>query len=176
MQEIKLKNSKGNDGIPQIILLEGIDQLIEPMLFNKIYNERKLPEQVPEQLPEHPYSYYLHLCNSFVCLLVCKVNHYLTSLFTKRERWLIFSSLKLSCFLKSALLLNFGIQWYLNFLNLWNILTMWNKCIIRWFSFDVTTSFQISWCTAIHHAYSSMGIIKITNLFKTSWIKISNLW
>ena len=31
MKEIKLKNSEGNDGIPQRILLEGIDQLIEPL-------------------------------------------------------------------------------------------------------------------------------------------------
>ena len=44
------------------------------------------------------------------------------------------------CFLTSGLLLNFWIQWYLNFLNLWNISTMLNKCIIQWFLFNVTTS------------------------------------
>ena len=65
-----------------------------------------------------------------------------TSLFTKREHSLIFSSLKKSSFLKSMLLINFPIQWYLNILNLYNILMMLNKCIIWWFSFYVTTRSQ----------------------------------
>ena len=44
-----------------------------------------------------------------------------------------------SCFLKSMLLIKFPIWWYLNFLNEWNISTMLNKCIIWWFSINVTT-------------------------------------
>ena len=63
-------------------------------------------------------------------------------LFTKRERWLIFSSLKKSCFLKSALLVNFWFWWYFNCLNLLNILTMSNKRTIWWFWVNVTTSSQ----------------------------------
>ena len=58
-------------------------------------------------------------------------NDYLTQL--------IFSSLKMSCFFKSMLLVNFRIQCHLNFLNFLNILMMLNKCIIQWFSFNVTT-------------------------------------
>ena len=44
---------------------------------------------------------------------------------------LFFPLLKKSCFLKSALLVNFWIRWYSNILNLWNILMMLNKSIIR---------------------------------------------
>ena len=61
------------------------------------------------------------------------------SLFTKRERSLIFSSSKKSLFLQSMLLLNFLIRQNLNILNSFNILMISNKCIIRWFSIDVTT-------------------------------------
>ena len=46
-----------------------------------------------------------------------------TSLFTKRERLLIFSSLKKSSFLKLILLLNFPIRWSSN----------WKKIIIWWY-------------------------------------------
>ena len=47
MKEIKLKNSEGCDRIPQRILLDGIEILAGPMttLFNKIYLQKKLPEQ-----------------------------------------------------------------------------------------------------------------------------------
>ena len=61
------------------------------------------------------------------------------SLFTKRERSLIFSALKKSTFLKSMLLLNFLIRWSWNILNLFNISMMLNKCIIRWFWVNVIT-------------------------------------
>ena len=39
VQNIKLKNSEGCDGIPTRILVDGINELIEPMrtLFNNIY-------------------------------------------------------------------------------------------------------------------------------------------
>ena len=60
------------------------------------------------------------------------------SLFTKREQWLIFSSLKKFCFLKSAFLLNFWIPWYSNTLNFRNITMILNKSIIWQFSVDVT--------------------------------------
>ena len=42
--------------------------------------------------------------------------------------------LKKSSFLKSMILLNFPIQWYLNILNLFNILMILNKWIFWWFS------------------------------------------
>ena len=61
------------------------------------------------------------------------------SLFTKREHSLIFSWLKMSCFLKSMLLLKFMIWLCLNILNLYNILMLLNNCIFWWFQFDVTT-------------------------------------
>ena len=62
----------------------------------------------------------------------------MTYLFTKRESSLIFSALKQTCFLKSMLSLNFPIQWYSNIFNLLNILMILIKCILRWFSFNVT--------------------------------------
>ena len=49
-----------------------------------------------------------------------------------------FSALEKSSFLKSMILINFPVRWYLNFLNLYNISMMLNKCTIRWFSIDVT--------------------------------------
>ena len=60
------------------------------------------------------------------------------SLFSKRERSLIFSGLKKSSFLKSMLLLNFPIRSSSNILNKNNISMMLNKCLIRWFWFNVT--------------------------------------
>ena len=73
----------------------------------------------------------------FLLNYLCKM-----SLFTKKERSLIFSSLKMSCFLKSMLLLKFAIWWCLNILNLFNILILLNKSIFRWFGFYVTTKAQ----------------------------------
>ena len=61
------------------------------------------------------------------------------SLFTKWERSLIFSSSKKSIFLELMLLLNFPIRRNLNILNSFNMSMISNKCIIRWFSIDVTT-------------------------------------
>ena len=51
----------------------------------------------------------------------------MTYLFTKRERSLIFSSLKKSSFFKSMIFLNFQIRWFSNILNLFNILMILNK-------------------------------------------------
>ena len=47
IKSIKIKNCEGYDRIPQRILYEGIDYLIEPMhkLFNLIYESKKLPQQ-----------------------------------------------------------------------------------------------------------------------------------
>ena len=45
----------------------------------------------------------------------------------------------MSSFLKSMSLIKFPIRWYSNILNWWKISTMLNKCIIQWFSIDVTT-------------------------------------
>ena len=46
-KSIKIKNSEGYDRIPQRILNEGMEFLIEPCikLFNLIYTHKKLPEQ-----------------------------------------------------------------------------------------------------------------------------------
>ena len=69
------------------------------------------------------------------------------SLFTKRERSLIFSGLKKSTFLKSMLLSNFLIWWSWNILNKNSISMMLNKCLIQWFWVDVTTKpWQILFC------------------------------
>ena len=64
------------------------------------------------------------------------------SFITKWEPSLMFFGLKKSSFLKSMLLLNFLIQWSWNILYLFNILTMLNKWIIRWFWVNVTTKAQ----------------------------------
>ena len=99
----------------------------------------------------------VHFSNSFYMILHIKLHNtssktaqilslnqlWETSLFTKRERSLIFSSLKKSSFLKSMILLNFPIQWYLSILNLFNISMILNKWIILWFSLDVTTRSQL---------------------------------
>ena len=53
-----------------------------------------------------------------------------------------FSSLKKSSFLKSMVLLNFPIRWYLNILYFLNISMILNKWVIPWFSFNVTTRSQ----------------------------------
>ena len=47
IKSIKIKNCEGFDRIPQRILSEGINYLIEPMhkLFNLIYESKKLPQQ-----------------------------------------------------------------------------------------------------------------------------------
>ena len=47
IRSIKIKNCEGYDRIPQRILTEGINYLIEPMhkLFNLIYEHKKLPQQ-----------------------------------------------------------------------------------------------------------------------------------
>ena len=65
------------------------------------------------------------------------------SLFTKRERSLIFSAIKKACFLKSMLLLKFLIRWCSNILNLFNISMMLNKFILQWFWVNVTTRAQL---------------------------------
>ena len=61
------------------------------------------------------------------------------SLFTKRERSLIFSGLRKYTFLKSMLLSNFLIRWSWNILNTNNVSMMLNKCLIQRFWVDVTT-------------------------------------
>ena len=66
------------------------------------------------------------------------------TLFTKRERSLIFSGLEKSTFLKSMLVLNFLIRWSWNILNKNNILMVLNKCLIRWFWVNVTPKPHIS--------------------------------
>ena len=100
-------------------------------------------------------------------------------LFTKRERSLIFSGLKKSWFLKSMLLLNFLIQWSWNILYLFNISTMLNKWIIRWFWVDVTTKAQLiyddsKWLTRefIYHIWISIRLPTIKLIEKNHIIKI----
>ena len=47
VQSIKMKNAEGGDRIPQRILIDGISVLIRPLskLFEKIYEEKSIPEQ-----------------------------------------------------------------------------------------------------------------------------------
>ena len=47
IESIKVKNCEGYDTIPQRILVDGIDTLLDPLskLFKCIYYERKIPEQ-----------------------------------------------------------------------------------------------------------------------------------
>ena len=47
MESIKIKNSEGFDRIPQRIIKEGLENLLEPFtqLFKKIYTQRSVPEQ-----------------------------------------------------------------------------------------------------------------------------------
>ena len=44
---IKLKNTEGFDRIPQRILVDGVDQLLDSFvgLFNRIYNQTSVPAQ-----------------------------------------------------------------------------------------------------------------------------------
>ena len=44
---LKRKNSEGYDRIPQRVLVDGIEHLLDPLthLFNLIYNQKKIPEQ-----------------------------------------------------------------------------------------------------------------------------------
>jgi hypothetical protein len=47
IKDIKIKNNEGFDCIPQRIIVEGCASLLPPLfiLFKKIYNQMKLPEQ-----------------------------------------------------------------------------------------------------------------------------------
>ena len=91
------------------------------------------------------------------------------SLFTKRERSLIFSWLKMTCFLKSILLLKFPVYWCLNILNLFNISMLLNKCIFLWFWFKVTTKA----CILYQHFFKSFfwsggrGVLSICDVIFT---------
>ena len=44
---LKRKNSEGYDRIPQRVLVDGIEHLLDPLthLFHLIYNQKKIPEQ-----------------------------------------------------------------------------------------------------------------------------------
>ena len=44
---IKMKNSEGEDRIPQRILIDGMEQLLIPLthLFKNIYEKKEIPEQ-----------------------------------------------------------------------------------------------------------------------------------
>ena len=102
-----------------------------------------------------------------------------TSLFTKREQSLIFSSLKKSLFLESMLLVNFWIWWYLNFLNVLNILTMLNKSIIRCSSVGVTI-FRTGLCLFFMSVARLSETDKLTvkcwlDTFLTFWTELFSL-
>ena len=47
VKSLKIKNSEGNDRVPQIILFDGLDHLIDPLttLFSKIYYSKEIPTQ-----------------------------------------------------------------------------------------------------------------------------------
>ena len=47
MQSLKVKNTEGYDRIPQRVLVDGVDVLVDPFskLFDKIYHEKSIPKQ-----------------------------------------------------------------------------------------------------------------------------------
>ena len=47
LKDIKIKNSEGFDRISQRVLADGAEILLLPLkvIFNKIYNKNKIPEQ-----------------------------------------------------------------------------------------------------------------------------------
>ena len=47
VKSLKTKNCEGHDRIPQRILIDGIQYLLDPLskIFNKIYNTKTIPEQ-----------------------------------------------------------------------------------------------------------------------------------
>ena len=57
MQSLKVKNTEGYDRIPQRVLVDGVDILVNPfsVLFNKIYYEKSIPEQwlIAKTIPIH---------------------------------------------------------------------------------------------------------------------------
>ena len=57
MKTIKTKNSEGYDRIPQRTQVDGANILIGPLgkLFEKIYNQKKIPEQwlISKIIPTH---------------------------------------------------------------------------------------------------------------------------
>ena len=102
------------------------------------------------------------------------------SLFTERERSLIFSWLKKSSFLKSMLLLNFLIQWYWNILYLFNISMMLNNWIIQWFWVDVTTK-ALKLCVTCGHSLSmndgkrrAEAAVNLTWSIEQTWVEQSS--
>jgi hypothetical protein len=57
MESMKIKNSEGFDRIPQRIIKEGIENLLEPFaqLFKRIYTQRAVPDQwlLAKTIPIH---------------------------------------------------------------------------------------------------------------------------
>ena len=71
-----------------------------------------------QKIKDKMHAKYLRLNSNIELKLKYLFKHHQNILFTKRECSLIFFALKKSTFLKSMLLLNFPIRWYLNILNL----------------------------------------------------------
>jgi hypothetical protein len=57
IESIKLKNTEGYDRIPQRVLVDGIEHLLQPFtkLFDLIYREKSIPEQwrISKIVPVH---------------------------------------------------------------------------------------------------------------------------
>ena len=96
------------------------------------------------------------------------------SLFTKCEWWLIFSSLKMSCFLKLMLLLNFWSQLYFNFLNLWNISTMLKNVFFDYFHLMLQQAL-FTFSTTSSKTFNSILQILFFNLVLFSYLYRPNL-
>ena len=95
------------------------------------------------------------------------------SLFSKRERSLIFSGLKTSTFLSQMLLSNFLIWWSWNILNKTNISMMLSKCLIRRFWVDVTSKAHCSFTIDIIKLISNGSKIITVKIF---WIRWESRW
>ena len=81
VKSIKLKNSEGDDRIPQRILIDGVEILLETLtgLFTRIYEQNTIPEQwkLAKITPVHKkgskndvtnYRPIANLCSAFLIL------------------------------------------------------------------------------------------------------------
>ena len=67
VSEIKIKNTEGYDRIPQRVLVDGLDQLLDPLsnLFEMIYCQKVIPGQwlVSKIIPVHKKGNKSHIEN-----------------------------------------------------------------------------------------------------------------
>ena len=88
MESIKIKNSEGYDRIPQRIIREGLELLLEPFteLFKKIYSQRTLPEQwlTAKTIPLHKKGQKKDIENYRPIANLCSISKIFEKLILKR--------------------------------------------------------------------------------------------